>query len=82
MVSLSNNTITFEWEGIDLDNDIDHYDLYLGIEKETILVLAENITQGKSKQQLESGTNYFWQIITVDREGNSSKSLVGEFTTE
>jgi len=82
VLSLSNNTITFEWEGSDLDNDIAHYDLYVGTEKETILILAENITQRESEQQLESGTNYFWQVITVDREGNSSKSLVGKFTTE
>jgi len=82
VVSLSNNTITFEWEGSDLDNDIAHYDLYVGTEEETISVVAENITQRESEQQLVSGTTYFWQVITVDREGNSSESLIREFTTE
>ena len=51
VVSLSNNTITFEWEGSDLDNDIAHYDLYVGTEEETISVVAENITQRESEQQ-------------------------------
>ena len=82
VVSLLNNTITFEWEGSDLDNDIAHYDLYVGTEEETISVVAENITQRESEQQLVSGTTYFCQVITVDREGNSSESLIREFTTE
>ena len=82
VVSLLNNIITFKWEGSDLDNDIAHYDLYVGTEEETISIVAENITQRESEQQLVSGTTYFWKVITVDREANSSESIIREFTTE
>ena len=54
----------------------------MGTEEETISIVAENITQRESEQQLLSGTTYFWQVITVDREANSSESIIREFTTE
>lgn len=82
-LDLSNSqNYTFEWQGNDLDDDIDYYTLQLGTDANNLSTVAGNISGMTTDVTLQAGSTYFWQIITVDLEGSSSTSQMGTFTTE
>ncbi|WP_299334207.1 hypothetical protein [uncultured Psychroserpens sp.] len=72
------NSVTLEWNGSDVDDDIVGYDVYFGTtnppELNTSDISTEQITVPVS-----TGNTYYWNIITKDAEGNSSESGVFEF---
>ena len=83
IVSLNaSNAFTFEWEGNDLDNDIQGYDFYLGTSSSFLNKEREAITSQQVTLVLISNTIYFWQIISKDLQGNRSKSEIYQFQTE
>ena len=83
IVSLNaSNAFTFEWEGNDLDNDIQGYDFYLGTSSSSLNKEREAITSQQVTLVLISNTIYFWQIISKDLQGNRSKSEIYQFQTE
>jgi len=71
-------TPTIQWQGNDVDNDIKEYEILLdtntppmasnGIEGSDI---SEKVLSG-----LSAGTKYYWQIVTTDEFGNSTKSEI------
>jgi len=73
--------VSFLWEGHDLDQDIDRYDLYLGTDEENLILNKEGLTASQVLISLDSGTTYFWQVFTFDLEANVSKSEVFSFQT-
>lgn len=77
----SSTSYTFEWQGNDLDDDIDYYDLRLGTDANNLATVASNISGTSTSATLQSGATYYWQVITVDSQGSSSESVVGAFTT-
>ena len=76
------NAFTFEWEGNDLDNDIQGYDFYLGTSSSSLNKEREAITSQQVTLVLISNTIYFWQIISKDLQGNRSTSEIYQFQTE
>ena len=42
----------------------------------------EGLTESQTSLNLEPGTTYFWQIVTIDDENNTSKSEIFRFETE
>ena len=83
IVSLNaSNAFTFEWEGNDLDNDIQGYDFYLGTSSSSLNKEREAITSQQVTLVLISNTIYFWQIISKDLQGNRSTSEIYQFQTE
>ena len=76
------NAFTFEWEGNDLDNDIQGYDFYLGTSSSFLNKEREAITSQQVTLVLISNTIYFWQIISKDLQGNRSTSEIYQFQTE
>ena len=83
IVSLNaSNAFTFEWEGNDLDNDIQGYDFYLGTSSSFLNKEREAITSQQVTLVLISNTIYFWQIISKDLQGNRSTSEIYQFQTE
>ena len=83
IVSLNaSNAFTFEWEGNDLDNDIQRYDFYLGTSSSSLNKEREAITSQQVTLVLISNTIYFWQIISKDLQGNRSKSEIYQFQTQ
>ncbi len=82
VVTLTDNQVLLEWKGTDLDNDIAFYQLYFGTDPDKLALVADNLTQTKNGQTVVSDTVYYWQVITVDREGNTSASRVGQFSTQ
>jgi len=83
IVSLNaSNAFTFEWEGNDLDNDIQGYDFYLGTSSSSLNKEREAITSQQVTLGLIPNTIYFWQIISKDLQGNQSTSEIYQFQTQ
>ncbi len=70
--------VSFAWQGSDVDNDIASYAFYLDNENATTQVIASQ-TGTTTTQMLTSGKTYFWKVVTTDKVGNKSNSLVNRF---
>ena len=81
-VGLNNsNSLLFQWNGNDLDGDIESYDLYLGEFTDALTQVREGLTNNQTELQLLENTLYFWQVVSIDREGNRSYSEIFQFQT-
>jgi hypothetical protein len=78
-----NNEVMLRWSGSDLDNDIVSYELYFSVEKPPTSLIA-TITTGTMNRSVtvESDTVYYWKVITIDSEGNTSDSGVFDFKVQ
>ena len=81
VVELNNGNVVFSWEGADLDGDISSYNLLLGSTETSLETIASGLTQSSHSHALEIGNQYYWQVETIDREGNRSSSLIFYFQT-
>ena len=82
-VSLNNeNQILFRWKGADLDNDIESYNFYIGVQEENLNLEKEDISTSQVSIELDSNSTYFWQIKTTDKSNNSSYSEIFSFETQ
>ena len=81
VVSLSNGQYNFSWQGDDLDNDLSHYTLSIGTSADALNIIASDIEATSYSASLNAGEVYFWQIISFDQNGNSTKSLTNRFET-
>lgn len=71
-------TISLEWKGADVDNDIENFEVFFG----TTAVPTTSL--GKTQQSKISATvtatkTYYWSVKTTDKAGNSSNSEVFDF---
>ncbi len=80
-VSLENGNLILRWEAVDLDNDIEYYEVYVGGEPDDLSLEAENLTSNTLSVSLNTNQYYYWKVLTRDEEGNISHSLVGLFRT-
>ena len=82
LISLDNsNIIQFDWSSNDDDDNLLIYDFYLGTSSNDLSKLGDKITDSFFNQELSIGTNYFWQVITYDQQGNNSVSGIYQFET-
>jgi len=75
-----NNEVTLKWRGVDLDNDLNGYDLYFSVTNPpTTLVesLAGSITS--YNVDVAADTVYYWRVVAKDSEGNTADSGVFSF---
>ncbi|SEP99215.1 hypothetical protein SAMN05421824_0878 [Hyunsoonleella jejuensis] len=76
-------TVTLEWTGSDVDNDIANYDVYFAEEGTTLSDIANGITANNvSSVSVASGKSYKWYVLTTDDEGNTSNSEVFSFSVQ
>lgn len=71
-------TVTLEWSGSDIDEDIVEYDVYIGDAPDALQLLtttADNTTIA----DVTSGSTYYWNVVTHDSAGNTSTSEIFEF---
>ena len=62
-VSLTNeNQILFRWKGLDLDNDIESYDFYIGVQDENLNLEKEDLSTSQISIQLDSNSTYFGKL--------------------
>ncbi len=71
--------VTIEWEGFDLDNDIEGYELYFSTENPPSLFSSFGADQTMTTVAATANTIYYFKIITKDLEGNSSDTGVISF---
>jgi len=78
-VTAAGGTVTLDWEGADIDNDIVGYDVYFGDANPPEL-LSGGITQTElTNVNVTSGNIYYWSVTTKDAFGNESESGVYQF---
>ena len=76
----SSGTVTLEWEGSDIDNDLVEYEVYFGTDAaaDTLLgTVSENTVD--ASVSTGQGIVYYWRILSRDSAGNSSFSEIFEF---
>ena len=68
------------WSGADADNDLSEYEVYFGTSA-TSLSLQATLASSQTSYAVPvvSGTIYFWEILSRDAEGNTSRSGVYSF---
>lgn len=78
----STANIEFHWDGVDVDNDITQYELYLDTNNPPTTLVASNLTSNKYTLTPLEPEVYYWYINTIDLLGNTTASPVGEFKIE
>ncbi|MCM4162343.1 MULTISPECIES: hypothetical protein [unclassified Arenibacter] len=75
-----NNEVLLDWEGADVDNDLEGYEVYFSTETPPTTLIG-TLTSGQSslKVSVAANTVYYWRIITMDREGNTATNTISEF---
>ncbi len=68
-----NNNVAVLWQGVDLDDDIDYYQVFFSQENPPIQYI-DNTTENSFNIDVVSGSIYYLNIITVDQNGNFSES--------
>jgi len=81
-VVTSENVITLDWEGGDIDSDITGYDVYYGTTGTPPLIESDLTESIFINAPISPGTIYFWKIITKDSQGNKSDSGVFQFKVQ
>lgn len=81
IVTLTNGRYDFSWQGEDIDNDLSHYTLSIGPSADDLYNIVTDIMASSFSINLNAGEVYFWQIISYDQNGNSTKSLTNRFET-
>ncbi|ULC59194.1 hypothetical protein MBM09_14960 [Flaviramulus sp. BrNp1-15] len=77
----STSSVTLEWFGEDVDNDITEYDVLFGTETTPTNVVTTTSNTSFSAD-VSSGNIYYWRIITYDDQNNNSESPIFQFTIE
>lgn len=80
--SISSATVTIEWTSGDVDNDIKEFDVYLDTNALPSTKLTTTSSQKLEDQNVNTGTTYYWKVVTHDDHGNTSTSEVYSFTTD
>jgi hypothetical protein len=74
------NEVYLEWSGADVDNDIDSFEVFFSeVNPPSTSVGITNSTTMELPVGVESGTVYYWRVLTTDLEGNTSDSGVFDF---
>ena len=75
----SGDIVAFQWEGYDLDGDIDNYDLIIENTSNGEEIKYEKIESQNFEVELQIGNIYSWKITTRDKENNLSSSFNSTF---
>lgn len=76
---LANGTVTLDWNGTDVDEDIIGYDIYFGTTASPALLMADQTESILTGVVVAENTTYYWKVITKDAKGNRSDSGLYQF---
>ena len=76
--TVNSGSLTLEWTGSDLDNDIVSYEVYLDVTNPPA-ALVGTVTQMSFEATAAADTVYYWRVITIDSENNRSNSQIFQF---
>jgi hypothetical protein len=71
-------TVSLEWTGSDVDNDIDEYEVFFGTVTPPTNSLVTT-TSTTTNTSVNANTVYYWYVVTTDVAGNTSTSETFEF---
>jgi len=77
----STTSVNLEWNGTDVDNDIDEYEVFFGTSTNPTVSLGTT-QQTSITANVSSGQTYYWRVKTIDEAGNSSQSEVFDFRVQ
>lgn len=79
--SVASGDVTLVWNGEDIDDDIDSYDVYLDTTNPPQTKIVSEITTNSLTANLNSNTVYYWYVFSRDSQNNTSTSEIFEFRT-
>jgi hypothetical protein len=71
-------SVNLQWNGSDLDDDIESYEVYFGTDASPEVAVTALI-ESEFAVSVLPGTIYYWYVVTQDSAGNSSESTVHQF---
>lgn len=74
----SGGTVTLEWSTSDVDGDILEFDIYFDTDPDPVTILGTT-SDTTLDAAINSGTIYYWRVLSRDSAGNSSESEIFEF---
>lgn len=80
-LSVSTTIVALEWTGEDVDNDIKAYKILFGTTS-TPTNEAGTTTTNKLSVSVASGNTYYWRVVTIDTQNNTSESQIFRFNVE
>ena len=75
-------TVLLEWQSNDVDNDVSHHEIRFDTANPPVAVLESNNLEQSITANISSGHVYYWQVITTDNAGHTSKSAVFQFRAD
>lgn len=75
----STTSITLEWESSDVDEDISSYEVFFGLDENPTNSLGSTTDAILEDVSVSSGNTYYWTVLTIDSQNNSSISEIFEF---
>jgi len=75
-------SVTLEWSGSDIDNDITGYEIYFETVTPPTAQIGASQTATTIDSNVAAGNVYYWRVVTTDAEGNNSQSEIFEFRVD
>ena len=73
----STSSVTLQWTGSDVDDDVAGYDIYIGNNSNPPL-FSSDLNTNELVVTVSSGI-YYWKVVTKDALGNTSDSGIFQF---
>ena len=70
----SEGVVELSWNGADVENDINRYEIYHGTDNPPTELEATNIVGDTTLDVTVDPGTYYWRVVTIDSQGNSSDS--------
>ena len=70
----SDGEIELSWNGADVENDINSYEIYHGTDDPPTQLVATNLVGETTLEVAVDPGTYYWRVVTIDSQGNSSDS--------
>ncbi len=78
---LLRGSITLEWSGSDVDNDLSDFEVFFGTDPSALASIGTT-TESTLDTSIDTGTVYYWRVISQDSQGNTSQSEIFEFRVQ
>ena len=78
-----NNLVILNWNGSDVDGDLESFEVYLDQNDATTLntTLPFQNNNNSIEVEVENNATYYWKVVAIDTNGNQSNSGVYAFRT-
>jgi len=81
-LATTSGKIIFDWNGSDVENDIESYDVYFGTTDTPPIIKSGQVDSMFEDISISSATTYYWYVVTKDEQGNSSQSSLFTFSVD